>query len=301
VASSPDVARTFYEGAYVEGESVAPTCWSNDDRTPDASVPDDQKQAPSCATCPQNVAGSGQNGSRACRYSRRLAVTLENDPNGGVYQVQLPAQSIFGKPEADGKMPLQAYAKLLVQHKLSTNAVVTEFRFDTSIATPKLTFKPVRPLTKAEWEQAKIAGASPEAQEAIQLTVFQTDKPAGKTEEIFEQNVSQEQAAAVQTEQPAPARRTRAKPAAAPAAAPAQEESAKDYAKRVMDTPLPEEPIDGSDDEEAQLVALQAKIAAKKKAAATAAAEPVVVQSKPDAAPVNAPAGAAAMLSEWDD
>jgi hypothetical protein len=98
-----------------------------------------------------------------------LAVTLENDLKGDVYQLTLPAQSIFGNVE-NGKMPLQAYAKFLGSHGLPITAVVTEMRFDTASATPKLTFKALRPLEADEMATAQAKGNSPEAKTAIAST-----------------------------------------------------------------------------------------------------------------------------------
>ena len=165
VAANAHVSRSFYEGTYEEGKNIAPTCWSNDGITPDAKV--SEPQAGKCASCPQNIAGSAEQGKgRACRYSQRLAVTLENDISGNVYQLTLPAQSIFGKVE-NGKMPLQAYAQFLGGHNLPVTSVVTEMRFDTASATPKLTFKAVRPLEEAELATAQEKGASNEARTAI--------------------------------------------------------------------------------------------------------------------------------------
>jgi len=172
VAANPHVSRSYYEGTYEEGKNVAPTCWSNDGITPDTKV--DEPQASKCANCPQNIAGSGQGNGRACRYSQRLAVTLENDLQGDVYQLTLPAQSIFGNAE-NGKMPLQAYAKFLGGHGLPVTAVVTEMRFDTASATPKLTFKAVRPLEEDEMTTCQEKGQSADAKAAIASTVAQTD------------------------------------------------------------------------------------------------------------------------------
>lgn len=177
VAAAPAVNRTYYEGAYQEGVVASPDCYSQDGVFP--ATDSKSIQSKSCATCPQNVAGSGQGQSRACRYSQRIAVVLDNDMEGDVFQLTLPAQSIFGKPEGS-KMPLQAYAKHLAAHNVPITAVVTEMRFDTSSATPKLTFKPKRPLTKDEFDIAKSQGATMEAQAAITLTVSQMDKAEEK-------------------------------------------------------------------------------------------------------------------------
>lgn len=165
VAAAPNNSRTFYSSTYTEGENARPTCQSTDGIKPDASVKEPQSAA--CLTCPQNIAGSGNNGSRACRYSRRLAVMLENDiMNSEVYQLVLPAQSVFGKGE-NGKLPLEAYARFLGSQGVSAAAVVTEMRFDTNSATPKLTFKAVRFLDADEYATAVAMGKSKEALDAV--------------------------------------------------------------------------------------------------------------------------------------
>jgi hypothetical protein len=210
VAANESVSRNYYADTYEEGKNIAPTCWSNDGVTPDAKVED--PQASKCASCTQNIAGSGQGTSRACRYTQRLAVMLENDLRGDVYQLQLPAQSIFGNAES-GKMPLQAYAKFLGGHGIPITAVVTEMRFDTASATPKLTFKAVRPLEPEELDTAQEKGQSPEAKAAIASTVAMVDgtKTTGKAP--MGKLVNEDQAPAYEAivtkhsiaEQPAPA------------------------------------------------------------------------------------------------
>jgi hypothetical protein len=171
-AANANVSRTFYAGTYQEGQAMAPTCWSNDGVTPD--IKSEQPQASKCASCAQNIKGSGQGDSRACRFSQRLAVLLENDIRGDIYQLTLPAQSIFGAAE-NGKMPLQSYAKFLGSHGLPVTAVVTEMRFDTASATPRLTFKAVRPLNEEELAMTQDKGQSAEAKSAIAATAAQLD------------------------------------------------------------------------------------------------------------------------------
>ena len=171
-AANANVSRTFYAGTYQEGQATAPSCFSNDGITPD--IKSEQPQASKCASCAQNIKGSGQGDSRACRFSQRLAVLLENDIRGDVYQLTLPAQSIFGAAE-NGKMPLQSYAKFLGSHGLPITAVVTEMRFDTASATPRLTFKAVRPLNEEELSMAQEKGQSADAKAAIAATAAQMD------------------------------------------------------------------------------------------------------------------------------
>lgn len=172
VKAAEKTSRSYYGGTYVEGQNASPECWSNDGITPDAKAKN--RQAPNCQNCPQNIKGSGQGDSRACRFSHRLAVVLEGNMDGDVYQLTLPAQSIFGTGDG-GKMPLQQYAKFLGGHNLPITVVVTEMRFDTSSATPKLTFRAVRPLSPEEMVIARRQGETPDAQNAVVMTVSQMD------------------------------------------------------------------------------------------------------------------------------
>jgi hypothetical protein len=57
-------------------------------------------------------------------------------------------------------------------------SVVTEMRFDTKAATPKLTFKATRALEEDEFNTVIDKGTSPEAQQAIKLNVFKQDQKA---------------------------------------------------------------------------------------------------------------------------
>lgn len=191
--TAPTEYRTYYGGTYKEGESKGPECWSSDGVKPDAVVANPQHSH--CADCPQNVNGSGQGNSRACRFSRWSAVALENDLDGDVLQMILPSQSIFGKGEK-GKLPLRQYAKLLAGHNLPITAVVTEMRFDTDSATPKLTFKPVRPLEEDEYTRCRELAESPEAVTAVTMSFTPRDDQSGATPEADEESLAVVKAAA---------------------------------------------------------------------------------------------------------
>jgi len=165
VNAADHTSRSYYDGVYQEGQNTNPVCWSNDGITPDSRS--ENLQATKCADCAMNIAGSGQGTTKACRFSRRLAVVMSNDiDNSEVYQLTLPAQSIFGKGES-GKMPLGQYVNFLAGHNLSIRGVVTEIRFDTNSATPKLTFRAVKPLSEAQYLAATEKGNSQDAINAI--------------------------------------------------------------------------------------------------------------------------------------
>lgn len=203
-------SRHYYEGTFTEGQAgKLPDCFSDDGIKPSARAT--SKQCETCKDCPQNIAGSaaGSATARACKFSRRLAVILENDQQGDVFQLTLPAQSIFGKAEG-GKMPLEAYVRLLGSNNVSVTSVVTEMRFDTDSATPKLTFKAVRYLEADEFANAQAKGKTPEAKTAIGSTVGELDNklPAPK-------------AAA----KPAPAPKVEAEPVDEPVKRPAKKEA----------------------------------------------------------------------------
>jgi hypothetical protein len=178
VKAAAKVARVFYMGKYdKDAPPTAPDCWSTDGDKPDAGVK--TAQSATCASCPNNVAGSGQGQSRACRYQQRLAVVLANDIEGDVMQLPLPATSIFGKSEGDNH-PLQAYARWLVAQSVDPSTVVTRMKFDTTAESPKLFFKAMRWLTDEEYATAAEKGKSAEAISAVAMNVSAMDgvKPA---------------------------------------------------------------------------------------------------------------------------
>lgn len=175
VKAAPKVSRIFYAGSYDKDAAAAPPdCTSGDGDKPDAGVRN--PQASSCAQCPQNIAGSGNGNSRACRYQQRLAVVLANNPDGDVMQVTLPATSIFGKEEGE-KRPLQAYARYMAAQTPPVNldAIVTRMKFDTKAESPKLLFAPVRWLTDDEYESVQAQGASKDAERAVASTPAAVD------------------------------------------------------------------------------------------------------------------------------
>lgn len=217
VNSAPKVSRVFYMAKYEADKVVAPECWSQDGDKPASEV--ETPQATTCAECPQNIAGSGNGNSRACRYQQRLAVVLANDMEGDVLQLTLPATSIFGKEEGDNR-PLQAYARWLVAQNIDPTEVVTRMRFDTKSESPKLFFKTMRYLTDDEYPTCTEKGASVEAKQAVTMTVAKMDKVAEVSAPI-EGKRPTKAAPAPQAEEedeaPAPAPKAKKK-AAAPAA-----------------------------------------------------------------------------------
>ena len=167
VEASDHVARTFYAGVYKEGEITSPACWSADGKAPSETLA--TPQFSNCDKCPQNIKGSGQGESKACRYSRKLAVVLDGDVGGDVYSLTLSATSMFGKADGD-KLPFDAYVRYLASHNAPVTAVVTEMRFDIKSPVPKLFFSPVRVLTDEEWETCREKAATPEAKAAVTVS-----------------------------------------------------------------------------------------------------------------------------------
>lgn len=97
IGALPGVTKTFYMTSYTVGDDKAnkqPDCSSLLGDVPDANVPN--KQAESCAACPQNAWGSKiSNGKevKACSDYRRVALVSADDPDT-VYQANIPPASI---------------------------------------------------------------------------------------------------------------------------------------------------------------------------------------------------------------
>lgn len=214
VKAAPKVSRQFYAAAYnPDAAASAPDCTSSDGETPDKNAK--APQAASCATCPQNQAGSGNGNSRACKYQHKLAVVLESDPEGDVMQLILPAGSIFGKADGD-KRPLQAYARYLASQNppINPEQIVTRMKFDTSVESPTLVFQPARWLTDDEYEVSMSQGKTADADRAVGASAAATDgvapiKLAGAPPAKVKAAVVEEE-----DEAPAPKAKAKAKPKA---------------------------------------------------------------------------------------
>lgn len=267
VAAAPKIGRTFYLKAYDPESPAGPDCWSADGEKPDPSAANPQHTR--CADCPQNVKGSGQGESRACRFSQRLAVALANDIEGDVMQLQLPATSIFGREDGENR-PLQAYARYLAAQSVSPEMLVTRLKFDTKSEAPKLFFKPMRWLTEDEYATAIDQGKTPDAQQAITMTVAQTDRVAP----------------AMQLEGTPPTRVASPAPAPAPAAVEDEEEAPPPAPRRGRP---PKAVV------EARKAAEAAKVEDEE-------VEPAVRKgAEPVAAPAPASSKLAQLAAEWDD
>ena len=173
VDALPKVSRTFYAGKYdPNAKPTLPDCWSNLGDIPEATAPN--KQSANCATCQQNIKGSGENGGRACRFQRRIAILLEGDPTGEVYQFNVPAKSLFGKGTGNVH-PFESYVKYLLANGESPDTVVTNISYDLNADSMELLFTPLRGLSDAEYDLVVAAQADPDTKKYVQLTVAQAD------------------------------------------------------------------------------------------------------------------------------
>ena len=186
VNASPHVHRMYFSKAYVPGEKMPPpTCWSSDSQKPDDAV--ETKQAESCLACPQNIKGSGANGTKACRFSRRIAVVRADDLGGEVYQMTLPSQSIFGNGTKDCK-PLHEYTDYVRANGENLMSVVSRVSFDEDSSSTKVGFKAIRRLNDDEYTVCQTRSISDEAKRAITLSVNVNKDEDG---EEFEQKKQQ--------------------------------------------------------------------------------------------------------------
>jgi len=272
VNAAPKITRTFYIAQFDADNPAAPDCWSADGDTPDKTAK--TPQATACAKCPQNIAGSGQGDSRACRFSQRLAVVLANDMEGDVMQLSCAATSIFGKGTGENR-PLQEYARWLAAQGHDPAMFVTRLKFDTNSATPKLFFKPMRWLTEDEYDLCQQQGQHPDAIKAVTMSVAQMDKVDVPGKALVARGGDDDEA-------PAPPPR-RAAAAPAPVTAPAVDPEDEPPA------PAPRKPGRPRKEATAAAPEVEAEVA-----------EPEVRKSAAPAAPAATKASLASVLSDWD-
>jgi hypothetical protein len=211
VNAAPDISRVFYAKSY-DGEASSPDCWSQDGKTPSADSANPQHNK--CDGCPQNIAGSGQNNSRACRFQQHIAVVLANDMEGAVMQLTVPAKSIFGGEDGDNRA-LQAYARHLGAQNIDPSEVITRMKFDTKVESPKLFFKAMRWLTDDEYPIIQQQGKTSTAIKAVTMSF---SKPTSVAAPLALEGKRPTSKPADDEEAPAPAPKAKkAKPAPLPA------------------------------------------------------------------------------------
>jgi len=173
VDALPKVSRQFYAGKYdPNAKATLPDCWSNLGDKPEAAAAN--KQGANCTDCPQNIKGSGDNGGRACRFQRRIAILLEGDPTGEVYQFNVPSKSLFGKGNGNVH-PFESYVKYLLGNGESPDTVVTNISYDLNADSMELLFTPLRGISDDEYALVTTAQADPETKKYVQLTVAAMD------------------------------------------------------------------------------------------------------------------------------
>lgn len=215
LSANKNLSKVFYAGAYVEGSTDGPDCFSNDGIRPDPSVTDPVHS--NCDSCPNNVWGSKITDAgtkiKACADSRRVAVATP-DKLSEPLLLRVPGASL---------QPLAAYSKELAGRGIPYHGVITRLSFDSSSSFPKLQFKAKRYLdedTFAAAEEARkapiladitgMATANPQATAAIATDV--ADSPASEeTETSLEPEVAKAKAAASKAKSKAAASKAKAK------------------------------------------------------------------------------------------
>ena len=162
VGVAPKVSRAFYEDAYTPGFAKPPVCWSTDSVNPSPVIA--SPQASTCTECPKNIKGS--NGSKPCRFFRRIAVVSPDDISGQIFQMQLPATTIF--PQNSGtKMAFNGYLKYLGSKNTPIDRVITQMYFDDEVSYGKLFFNVVNFVSEENTKILETLIDAPEIQEAI--------------------------------------------------------------------------------------------------------------------------------------
>lgn len=172
INGSRTVQKTWYSQEYDPNETSMPDCWSSNGEHPDDDVPEPPHR--NCKECPKAVKGSSGSGRAACKFSMRLAVVLRNNIEGDIFQLTLPAKSIFGKGDLE-HMPFLQYARYVGQSGYNLNTLVTRMSFDFDSDVAKLFFSNVEFLDLEKHNAAKQQGASQIALSASRLRFSKKD------------------------------------------------------------------------------------------------------------------------------
>jgi hypothetical protein len=176
-------SRSFYASDYdPDAKGSAPDCFSNLGDKPEASA--SNRQASNCASCPKNIEGSGKLGKgKACRFSRKVALFLDGDESGDVYQFNIPAKSLFGKTTGN-TLPFEQYCRHLVSNQAAPDRVVTTVAYNLDAETMELTFTADRFINPDELVRVTEAQENPATTRLISFDMTKsvtTEEPAKLT------------------------------------------------------------------------------------------------------------------------
>lgn len=215
VNGSTTVQKTYHAGAYSPEETAAPECWSNNGEHPDAEV--ENPQAANCKDCPKAIKGSAGGTKTACRFSQRVAVVLANNPSGDVYQLVIPALSLFGAGDME-HMPFLQYARYVGSSGFNLNMLITRLTFDTDSDVPKLYFSNVEFLDVDTHNIAVGQGQTAAAVNASKMSFKKKGETAATAEMPKLVAPAGSAAAKIKAAEAPAAKPAKAKPAEAPAA-----------------------------------------------------------------------------------
>ena len=141
--------RAYYEGTYDPNAVMAPVCWSDDGKKPNASI--EEPQHPTCDGCPMAAKGSritDQNkASVACSQHRMLAVVPSNRIDAlPALRLKIAITSDWSKDDKDNQAKdwyaFQQYIDYLRSRGIkNTGAVISKIKFDGGTDYPKLLFQ----------------------------------------------------------------------------------------------------------------------------------------------------------------
>jgi hypothetical protein len=121
--------------------------------------------------------------SKSCRYSRRIALVLEEDfgtsLQGEVYQMNLASKSLFGEGTGDNTHTFENYSKYLSNNGKSLDYVVTQISFNEENDNQSVLFTPTGYINKAQYAVTSEVAKKPEVLKMVVMTPYQADM-AGK-------------------------------------------------------------------------------------------------------------------------
>lgn len=172
VGSRANNSRRFYEGAYVPGETKAPTCSSADGQVPDGNV--EAPQADTCAACPRNVWGSritrsGGKG-KECDDYRRVLVFIPSKKILTPVVLDIPATSLRkARGDHGPELQLREYLLAMSRHGIEPHQAVTTLSFSDD-EFPRLVFSFARWANEDEYSAVMATRDSDEFKQALEFS-----------------------------------------------------------------------------------------------------------------------------------
>lgn len=181
------LTRVYYANKFDanQPENVPPTCGSDDSVVPSPHVPvgnipkffnsitQQMETVTRCDQCPMSKKTA--NGMSDCRLRKAAAVVLSDDPTGAIFSLGISSTSIFGKDNADGRLPFQQLMAQLRDNNIDLAKLVIRVSASFTSSFPQTRYTAIAVIPENDFGFFAQRAQEPIIDKIVNTTVYEMD------------------------------------------------------------------------------------------------------------------------------